>query len=1625
MAHISSIFNFLKDYNEISNPIITEIDKQKWSLKLSEIPNIEEIWSVYQQQDFDSQKLFEIQRPTLVPCPSPDDSIIKWLDDDWRKVSSNSVSYKEKVTKKLFDKNGSITEVEEYFVDDVNRISLYEKWILKREMWREKELPRQKGLDLYNNLFKLYSDIKKESESVELILGDGIIKWYIEFRNINHPILLQNVQLEFNPNKPSFIIKCDEMKPEIYTAMLRIILTANQSMLSEIITDVEDNPYHIADISNVKGLFQRLINVLDEKGKLIESEQDYATGPIIMNDPVLFLRKRTLGFSTFIERIIDDIKDKDDIRLPDFFQNMIGNHKERQVSKAFEENWNVSGIDEDVLLTLPANNEQMRIIKYLNKYGAVLVQGPPGTGKTHTIANMIGHLLSEGNSVLITSHTEKALTVLKEKVYKDKSGEINLQNLCISLLSTKSQKEEMDNAINEIAIKSSIDIIESSRKIERLENERKSLISKSKSKSQDLLQIRGLEYKDLVYDNKTIRPIEAAKFVNSGYGKYDYIPGPTIDDTIGMPLSSEDLSFLYHTNHHISPYEDDLLNKKLPDIEKLWEVEDFNSKAIRYFDCLNKLSEREPNIIINDSIHESDILIILAEAKEIVEFLQKAESYQISIIEKTIKDRIYNSFWSLIFVEIDELMLDYKKYREIQFNNGFIIPEAVFTEESIDIINDIIHSGKVIPINTITKIIKPKWKKLHSFIINEGKNIITNEDFEKAQFIIKYNLQKIKLYNKINKLLSEISETINFGIDDFEERINYFREKVSESLSWYENKWLKLEGSVVGICSNQRILNRVMELDFEFPIESMKLALEKIIIPDLEKGIIHVHKGELEKDWGYYEKTIKQYYSYGQPFSDMVDAVIKKDNKNYKVAYDEIVRICNKKEMHQKRCQLINKIKGYAPMWAEQISNRVGVHGEGKLPKEIELAWMWLQLNSQIKRIDNFDLNEIQKELRSINNALIDNARKLAYEKAWYNKIKNKTDRQTQAIEGWRQTIRQIGKGMGKAAPRLLKKARELMPLCQTAIPVWIMPLNRVVENFDPQNNKFDVVIIDEASQADILALSALYLGKRVIIVGDDEQVSPDNVGIKIEEINAMIEQHLKGIPNSHLFNGKTSVYDLAKASGFKPLMLTEHFRCLPEIIEFSNKLSYNGRIRPLRDTSNVRTKPYIVEYRVPNGYKTEQKTNKMEAEHIASLICACVEEEVYCNKTIGVISLLGHNQAYEIDKLLQINLDPNEYETRKIQCGSPAQFQGDERDIIFISIVEGPNEKGGPVRLLHEEGRNDANRKRYNVAASRAKDQMWIVHSLNPEIDLKPDDIRLKLIHHAINPNIDKNEELNKLSESPFEKEVMEFLLNKGYKIIPQWKVGSYRIDMVVESNGKRIALECDGEQHHTLDDLPNDLKRQAILERLGWRFIRIRGSEYYRNPEKTMERVYNELERFDIRPDYSVIGKEVEEGQNSKNNELIEKIKRRAETIRRSWHADELGNEDIQAVEVPDKTLTTNSVLDEDKKEKTVHEKIDNYEKDKIEPNKVKQLRQVKKIPVRKDRLDELKEDKIKFKKNVSSSNRPLFDFTKAKTDENSRNEKVINKNVLDEDKPKMQNENKKENISIRQPKFDFRRR
>lgn len=109
----------------------------------------------------------------------------------------------------------------------------------------------------------------------------------------------------------------------------------------------------------------------------------------------------------------------------------------------------------------------------------------------------------------------------------------------------------------------------------------------------------------------------------------------------------------------------------------------------------------------------------------------------------------------------------------------------------------------------------------------------------------------------------------------------------------------------------------------------------------------------------------------------------------------------------------------------------------------------------------------------------------------------------------------------------------------------------------------------------------------------------------------------------------------------------------------------------------------------------------------------------------------------------------------------------------------------------------------------------------------------------------------------------------------------------MVIENGDNRIAVEYDGEKWHTQDDLPNDLKRQAILERLGWKFIRIRGSVYCRDPEDTLEMLYKNLEANGIMPDFS--NDNIDSDNEMKQDDtIVNQVKRRAAEIRMEWNPD-----------------------------------------------------------------------------------------------------------------------------------------
>lgn len=261
---------------------------------------------------------------------------------------------------------------------------------------------------------------------------------------------------------------------------------------------------------------------------------------------------------------------------------------------------------------------------------------------------------------------------------------------------------------------------------------------------------------------------------------------------------------------------------------------------------------------------------------------------------------------------------------------------------------------------------------------------------------------------------------------------------------------------------------------------------------------------------------------------------------------------------------------------------------------------------------------------------------------------------------------------------------------------------------------------------------------------------------------------------------------------------LLEHFRCVPDIIGFSSWLSYDGRIKPLREAASSRLAP-VVPYRV-SGASRNGKINEEEARTIVSLIAAMLEHPAYKDKTLGTISLLGEEQARRIEEMLrrlalEEKIPLGELDKRRFRSGTAAEFQGDERHVIFLSLVDSPDPSGGPLPLRDR----DLFKKRFNVAASRAQDQLWVVYSLDPANDLKLGDLRRSLIQYALDPKTHQGRGEEAKAESEFERQVIRELQARGYRVMPQYPAGYYRIDIAIQGGrGGKVAIECDGDRYH-----------------------------------------------------------------------------------------------------------------------------------------------------------------------------------------------------------------------------------
>jgi very-short-patch-repair endonuclease len=1492
------VFRYLKALNEHRNPVKRHIGEQLWTQRLKDLPvhpsikrgasPTAELPAVVAGGDGasaerqDSDFILKIARPKLTNPPTPPALIEAWLQPGWEDP------FKEVSPPRDETSAGGAARVR--FESDAQRVAALDQWKMQRNQWANAEQPARAAMKIFEDFYELYGRMEREAERVEIVLGDGILSWRRPEGTVRHPILLQRLQLSFSPSVPEFTLTETEHPVELYSALFQSMPDVEGRAIGRCRDELDQEGYSPLDDGPTSAFLRRLVVQLSPRGEFVESgaPEGETDDPRIGRQSVLFLRHRTLGFAAAIEAVLEDLRGRND--LPWSLLNIVGLEPPPPDVEG-QECLGRRLPDAEILLSKPANPEQVRIAHQLEHSRGVLVQGPPGTGKTYTIGNLVGHLLAEGKSVLVTSHTTKALRMVRSQIVPE------LRSLAVSLLENDlDSRMQLESAVSTIADRlSKTDAKSLESNADGLRQERAKLLGRLTDLRQQLAKARSDEYRDVVVGGKSWQPSEAARKIAREAEVNGWIPGPVQAD-IELPLSGGELAELYATNRSISRDVESELSGQLPGPGELPSPADFE-------ELLRERTRLEPtNPEFRSDLWRRDKGQVSADSpKEIAIKLQRAggvlatsERWKLSALYAGKNGGPHRETWEKLLSLIEQVQLEAAGAQEILIQHATTLADESLLEQQEQTATEIHgHLRRGGGLGFFRLLTHGRWKQFIRTTRVDGDEPKLADHFLAASKFSRVKLLRKNLAVRWDRQMAPLGASASAEMGtEIEKAAIQFCGPIRDCLAWYSQIWSPVEKELreAGFLWDTFLSEQPVVVGDDGELRRLRSAVADSLPPILAARGDHLKWCEINQKLAELRERLTvavRSFPGSHTIVSLLAAVESLDSKTYRRGHTRLLELHELRWSLQRRNFLLARLESAGPAWAEAIRARTGAHASANVTGDPSQAWTWSQIQGELDRRASVSIDELQNsieraaaQMQATTIDLIDNL-------AWMFQARRTSLPQRQALIGWLDTIRKIGKGTGIRAPRLRVEAAHKMTECWGAVPVWVMPLSRVVENFDPGKSRFDVVIIDEASQSDVMALVALYLGHNVIVVGDHEQVSPSAVGQEAAVIQNLIDQFLQGIPNAHLYDGQTSVYDLARQSFGETVRLVEHFRCVREIIQFSNQLSYDGDIKTLRDASHVRLKPHVLAYPVM-GSTRDGKVNRQEAKVVVSLIAAALEQEEYQTNefgwpsSIGVVSLVGEEQALEIDRLLRTHLAPDAYERHRLLCGTSAQFQGDERDVVFLSVVDAP--ASGALHLRDQQ----MFKQRYNVAASRARDQMWVVHSLDPQTDLQPGDLRRRLIEHAQAPELlartFDNQETN--IQSALERDVMKRLVQAGYHVIPRWKVGSMSIDLVVEGNGKRLAIECDGDRDLPLEKLRDDIERQSMLERLGWTFARVRGSIFFREPNHAMTPLFDKLQSLEI----SNMGQGLDSdraGGSSNLGELTERVIRRADELRNQWSA------------------------------------------------------------------------------------------------------------------------------------------
>jgi len=1332
-----------------------------------------------------------------------------------------------------------------------------DKWL----PWTEEHNAWEKVHKVYSSLFAIHQEQLRLGEEYELVLGLGLLTWQTPTgQRVRRHLVVADAILEFEARLGKFTVRPHtegaKLRPEldmldIEERPARAEETAKVSLVA-----AEDDPWKK---SCVEGVLQALVHSInsqgDYEGSLEAKSIRTSAKPIVEYAPALILRKRSArGLTETFKRIKEQIENGKDI--PGEFADLaeIRLNNDRETGDGPEEA-NVT-FDGEIFFPKPSNDEQRRIVDKIRAARGVLVQGPPGTGKSHTIANLICHLLATGQRTLITAKTPRALQVLEGLVPDE------LRPLCINLLgSGLEERRSLESSVGGILRKNG-EWNEDRAKCERTELEEKlRKLREEKAKViRRLRDIRESETHTQSVAEGTYRGTAAriAEAVNRDRAAYEwFMDSPPLEKT--CQVSTNNLRSVLSALRRFTP-------EKRRELGLAWP--ETMSTSERFADLLTSeisAAEEEQSSAHGADEHSADLLGRLNSPD--IEAIRDAFS--------TFRDT-HRRLRAAPHSWMDDALRDILGGNSPLWHELLRVTRDVIAsfEELVAVADDTCIE---FPDTTDIRKLHDDTRKLKEHMDNGGK--LGWGPFRPKS--VKERLYVIKAV-KIGGRPCSTVEHFSTLADVLDVRI-----ECEKAWGFWKGRSKKVEGpytlqlaalkSLRDALANAFALEELVAKCREAinqcpsmcePVWMDESQVERVIF-SCSLALARIRKRQATEEIQNVEAPISLMNARGNAHpvtSDLLSAIRRRDANEFARCVDTIQNLKTERRHLQKVDEYVLRLGRWLPQFTKSLEQTCNEPYWEERIQRIADAWHWAQARYWIEEyIRQEDVPALAKRDKQIEDEINGIIAKLASLHAWSFCFSRLNENHRRHMEAWQQSMRRLGKGTGKHAPRHRREAQGHLNECREAVPAWVMPLHRVWDTVYPTPGMFDVIIIDEASQCGVEALPLFYLGKKILIVGDDKQISPDAVGLPRDAVHRLMEEFLHDFQFKSSFDVESSLFDHGKLRyGTKRIILREHFRCMPEIIRFSNDLCYSDTpLIPLRQYGPNRLPP-LEHIFVSGGYRegsNNRAINRPEAEAVVKKIVELCGDRRYDGKTMGVVVLQGEAQAALIENQLLERLGADEMERRRLICGNPYSFQGDERDVMFLSLVAATNERIGPFTKAADE-------RRFNVAASRARDQMILFHSTTCD-DLSTHDLRRTLLEFFENAKpqqiagIERDELERRAAldnrrvvsppapfESWFEIDVALELLRKGFTVLAQHEVAGKRIDLVVEGGQARLAVECDGDNWHGADHYEADMQRQRQLERCRWEFFRVRESAFYANTEGALAGLWKALEERGIFP-------------------------------------------------------------------------------------------------------------------------------------------------------------------------------